>query len=114
MPTPVSVTSMRAPSSVAATVTWIRPPRAVNLIALPTRFATTWPTRTGAWPGAELRGLQRVRGQPVQALDLGGARLEELGPGIGILAGVLLEELVEGPDRRDRRPQLGGHVGQAG
>ena len=49
MPTPVSVTSIRAPSSVGTTATRTEPPRGVNLIALPTRFATTWPMRGGSW-----------------------------------------------------------------
>jgi hypothetical protein len=63
-------------------------------------------------PGIELRELEQVLGQPVEAFDLDGARLEELGPGGRILTGVLLEELIEGPDRRDRRAQLVRDVGQ--
>ena len=48
MPTPVSATSIRAPSGVAATSTVIEPPRGVNFTALPTRLATTWPMRCGS------------------------------------------------------------------
>ena len=63
-------------------------------------------------PRVELRELQEVLGQPVEALQLDAARLEELGPGSGVLAGLLLEELVEGPQGRDRGPQLVRDVGQ--
>ena len=38
-------------------------------------------------PGVELRQLEQVLGEPVEALDLLAARLEELGPRVGIVAG---------------------------
>jgi hypothetical protein len=63
-------------------------------------------------PGIQLGQLQEVLGEPVEAFQLDAARLEELGSGGGVLAGMLLEELVERPERRDRRAQLVRDVGQ--
>ncbi len=158
IPTPVSTTSIRAPPSGSArAVTRTSPPRPVNLIALPTRFVTTWPMRGEScririgrsgnatvrpipfrsaeatllldrgFDGAaqvvraqleehearvELRELQEVLGEPVEALDLGCRRVEELGPGRGIQPGGALEQLVERAHGSDRRSQLMADVGQ--
>ena len=142
--------------AVAATSTRTEPPRGVNLTALPTRLATTWPMRGGSWrmrigaragrrssrcprgapasccsspistaarrssgrrssrtrPGVELRELEQVLGEPVEPLDLAGARLEELGRASGSSAGALHEQLVERAQGGQRRPQLVRHVGQ--
>ena len=141
-----------------ATSTATDPPRGVNLIALPTRLATTWPIRCGSWririgasgrcsvevdaatpgaprvlcstadldrrpqvvgpqveqdqPGVELRELEQVLGEPVEPLDLLAARLEELGAGLRVVRGALLEQLVERAQGRERRPQLVRDVGQ--
>ena len=146
-----------APSPPATTQTSTGPPRGVNLIALPTRFVTTWPIRCGSWririgaagsasrssrlrrrargrglldgrldrdpqvvgpeveqdePGIELRELEQVLGEPVEALELDAARVEELRPGDRVVAGPLGEQLVERQQRGDRRPQLVRDVGQ--
>ena len=63
-------------------------------------------------PGIELRELEQVLGEPVEPLELDAARLEELGPGGRVLAGLVAEQLVEREQGRDRRPQLVGHVGE--
>ena len=60
----------------------------------------------------ELRELEQVLGEPVEAFDLAGARLQELGARIRVVAGGLHEQLVERPQGRQRRPQLVRHVGQ--
>ena len=49
IPTPVSDTTICAPSPLERTVTVTRPPRGVNLSALPTRLPITWPIRCGSW-----------------------------------------------------------------
>ncbi len=54
----------------------------------------------------ELRELEQVLGEPVEPVDLPRARLEELGAGVGIVAGALHEQLVEGAERGQGRPQL--------
>ena len=130
----------------------------MNLTALATRLATTWPIRCGSWririgasgrwsdrrtprrvgrgpcsarppistaarrssgpqveqdqPGIELRELEQVLGQPVEALDLLAARLEELGARLGVVGGALLEQLVERAQGGQWRPQLVRDVGQ--
>ena len=133
------------------------PPRGVNLTALATRLATTWPIRCGSWririgrsgswtdrrtprrvaaaarlldrrldrrpqvvgpeveqdePRIELRQLEQVLGEPIEPLDLLAARVEELGPGLGVVRRALLEQLVEHAQGRERRPQLVRDVGQ--
>jgi hypothetical protein len=55
-------------------------------------------------PGIELRELEQVLGQPVQALELDPAVVEELGPGDRIVPGPLGQQLVEGQEGGDRRP----------
>ena len=63
-------------------------------------------------PGIELGELEEVLGQPVEPLQLDPARVEELRTGGGVLAGLLGEQLVEREERRDRRPQFVGDVGE--
>ena len=60
----------------------------------------------------ELRELEEVLGQPVEPVELLAARLEELGAGVGIVAGPALEQLDVHPEGRERRPQLVGDVGE--
>ena len=60
----------------------------------------------------ELGQLEQVGRQPVEALDLLPALVEELGLGRLVLYGALGEQLVEGAQRGDRRAQLVRHVGQ--
>ena len=62
--------------------------------------------------GVELRELEQVLGEPVEALDLPGARLEELGAGVRVVARRLHQQLVERAQRRERRAQLVRDVGQ--
>ena len=62
--------------------------------------------------GIQLRELEQVLGQPVEALDLLAAGLEELGSGLGVVRGALGQELVERAQGRQRRPQLVGDIGQ--
>ncbi len=60
----------------------------------------------------QLGEFEKVLGEPVQPLDLLGARLEEFGPRLGVLAGLLPEQLVEGSESGERSPQLVGDVGE--
>ena len=60
----------------------------------------------------ELRELEQVLSEPVEALDLAGAGLQELRPRLGIVAGGLHEELVERAQGGQRGPQLVRHVGE--
>ena len=60
----------------------------------------------------ELRQLEQVLGEPVEPLDLLAARLEELGARLRVVAGLLLEQLVERAQGGDRRAQLVRDVGQ--
>ena len=62
--------------------------------------------------GIELGQLEEVLGQPVEPLDLLAARFEELGARLGVVGGALAQELVERPQRGQRRPQLVRDVGQ--
>ena len=62
--------------------------------------------------GIELRELEQVLGQPVEAFDLLAARLDELGACVRIGVGALAQELVEGAKRRKRGPQLVRDVGK--
>ena len=63
-------------------------------------------------PGIELGQLEQVLGEPVEPLDLLGARLEELVARLRVVAGTFAQQLVEGPQGRQRGPQLVRHVGQ--
>ena len=60
----------------------------------------------------ELGQLEQVGGQPVEALDLLPAGAQELVARAAVLGGALLEQLVEGAQRGDRRAQLVADVGQ--
>ena len=129
----------------------------MNLTALATRLATTWPIRCGSCrirtgddgrcrdsaiaplagrgralldgrldgraevvrakveqdqAGVELRELEQVLGQPVEAFDLLAARLDEFGACIRIGVCALAQELVEGAKRRKRGAQLVRDVGE--
>ena len=63
-------------------------------------------------PGIELGQLEQVLRQPVQALDLALAQFEELGARFGIVPGLFHQQLVEGPQRCERGPELVRHVRQ--
>ena len=60
----------------------------------------------------ELRELQQVGGQPVEAFDLASALLEELVARIWVLGGTVAQQLVEGAQRGDGRAQLVRDIGQ--
>ena len=59
----------------------------------------------------ELGHLEQVGGQPVESLDLATALLQELVPRGRVIHGTLAQQLVEGPQRGDGRPQLVRDVG---
>ncbi len=63
-------------------------------------------------PEFELRELEQVLGQPVEPLQLLATGLEELRPGLRVLVRPFAQELIERAHRRDRGPQLVGHVGE--
>ena len=54
----------------------------------------------------ELGHLEQVGGQPVEALDLAAALLQELVPGGRVVRGAVQQQLVEGPQSGDGRAQL--------
>ncbi len=63
-------------------------------------------------PGVELGQLEQVLGEPVEALELHPAAVQELRPGGRVVGGSLGQELVEREQGRDRGTQLMRHVGE--
>ena len=63
-------------------------------------------------PRIQLGQLQQVLGEPVEALQLHAAGLEELGARRGIVRGALHHQFVERSERRDRGAQLVRDIGE--
>ena len=63
-------------------------------------------------PRIELRQLEQVLGEPVETLDLLGARLEEFVACLRVVTGAFAQQLVERPEGRQRRAELVRHIGQ--
>ncbi len=57
-------------------------------------------------PGVQLRQFEQVLREPVEPLDLLSARFEEFSPGRDVVAGLLLEQLIESPESGERSPEL--------